>query len=261
MEKNQIIPDKILKCSCCEKEKHSTEYSWVSKGDTSPYKTLNSTKCKSCQDQDRILVSKLKKQHKLPANNLCEICGKPPEKGKILNCDHNHQTGEYRGYLCTKCNVGLGNLGDTEECIEKTLKYLKKAKNKNMDKNLELIKYLIDNNQIEYAHLVLENSKNNESENEFVETKKIKTKKPNSNFKNQTEKWINGVSKELSEFNENHIKLIEVFGTADNYHLFDRKAAEKLIHVDIDYYKVKAGRGWHYAINKEDKLKVKAILK
>ena len=34
----------------------------------------------------------------------CEICGKRAEK---LRFDHCHGTGQFRGWLCHKCNVGL----------------------------------------------------------------------------------------------------------------------------------------------------------
>ena len=42
-------------------------------------------------------------------NGLCDICGNPPNlKRPLLNIDHNHNTGEVRGLLCTPCNIGVG---------------------------------------------------------------------------------------------------------------------------------------------------------
>ncbi|MDQ1396542.1 MAG: hypothetical protein QOG64_1801 [Acidimicrobiaceae bacterium] len=38
----------------------------------------------------------------------CAICGDPPEAGKALHIDHDHDTGEVRGLLCVRCNNGLG---------------------------------------------------------------------------------------------------------------------------------------------------------
>jgi hypothetical protein len=40
--------------------------------------------------------------------DACEICGKV----KKLNADHDHETGKFRGWLCTRCNVMLAACGD-----------------------------------------------------------------------------------------------------------------------------------------------------
>jgi len=39
--------------------------------------------------------------------------------------DVDHDTGEFRGILCTTCNSGIGKLGDDIESVEKALNYLK----------------------------------------------------------------------------------------------------------------------------------------
>lgn len=40
-------------------------------------------------------------------NGLCAICEESP-KGRKLAVDHNHKTGQVRGLLCSRCNIGLG---------------------------------------------------------------------------------------------------------------------------------------------------------
>lgn len=63
-------------------------------------------------------------------SGVCAICNEPETsryKGKIRNLavDHCHKTGIVRGLLCNKCNVGIGNLNDNIELLEKAIKYLK----------------------------------------------------------------------------------------------------------------------------------------
>jgi hypothetical protein len=62
-------------------------------------------------------------------NEVCAICGQPESgtfKGSIrrLAVDHNHSTGEIRGLLCRRCNLGVGYFNDDEELIRKVLSYL-----------------------------------------------------------------------------------------------------------------------------------------
>ena len=58
-------------------------------------------------------------------NGRCGICNKHQrELKKRLHVDHNHTTGQIRGLLCNKCNLGLGTMGDSVESIKKALIYL-----------------------------------------------------------------------------------------------------------------------------------------
>lgn len=59
----------------------------------------------------------------------CECCGGPPtgRGGVCLHLDHDHKTGRFRGWLCQKCNHGLGLLGDDKISVLKMLRYLEKS--------------------------------------------------------------------------------------------------------------------------------------
>jgi hypothetical protein len=57
----------------------------------------------------------------------CELCGVEEAQApkKRLCVDHNHETEEVRGLLCSTCNAGLGGLGDSVERLTKAITYLK----------------------------------------------------------------------------------------------------------------------------------------
>lgn len=57
----------------------------------------------------------------------CNLCGNPMSyaRGHNLMCfDHDPNTHKFRGWLCQRCNVGLGMLGDTQDSLLNALKYL-----------------------------------------------------------------------------------------------------------------------------------------
>jgi DNA-binding XRE family transcriptional regulator len=53
-------------------------------------------------------------------NGLCAIC----QKKATLYIDHDHGTEQVRGWLCAKCNTGLGYLGDSTLLLERAIDYL-----------------------------------------------------------------------------------------------------------------------------------------
>lgn len=71
-----------------------------------------------------------RKHHKLPdpirANpGICESCGGKTRRSICL--DHDHLTGTFRGWLCGKCNSGIGLLGDNIEGVRRALEYLQRV--------------------------------------------------------------------------------------------------------------------------------------
>jgi Recombination endonuclease VII len=57
----------------------------------------------------------------------CDICGgEQTYRNKMrLAMDHDHKTGELRGWLCDRCNNGIGHFGDDTELLRKAIAYLK----------------------------------------------------------------------------------------------------------------------------------------
>lgn len=66
----------------------------------------------------------LKKQ-----GGLCAICKRPEQacvegRSKYLAIDHCHTTGRNRGLLCSRCNIAIGNFGDSIETLKSAIRYL-----------------------------------------------------------------------------------------------------------------------------------------
>lgn len=62
-----------------------------------------------------------------PVPDRCECCMGLPGKRRLA-LDHCHRTGKFRGWLCYKCNLGIGLLGDTAFNLFRALAYLGRVK-------------------------------------------------------------------------------------------------------------------------------------
>lgn len=56
-----------------------------------------------------------------PRANACEICH---ELQELTVYDHNHKTGEFRGWLCNRCNRVLGLCADNPSLLAGLASYL-----------------------------------------------------------------------------------------------------------------------------------------
>lgn len=63
----------------------------------------------------------------------CEICGRTEVGDQLLEIngfktlvvDHCHDTGEFRGLLCRRCNIAIGQLGNCPDIAARASAYLK----------------------------------------------------------------------------------------------------------------------------------------
>ncbi len=90
--------------------------------------------CRECQSKHGKIIEKLYKLAP-PKPSKCQCCGvevkniinkKKYSNSGILQLDHEHETEEFRGWICYACNQGIGKLGDNLKGIIKAALYLSK---------------------------------------------------------------------------------------------------------------------------------------
>lgn len=104
--------------------------------------------CRECYNLYQNELRKLKRSHPYPIDHHCDICGKSEDelpasfggmgkgnKGKLQRTtpwrlDHCHETGEFRGFLCSNCNQGIGKFKDDPEILLNAIAYLEGHKQK-----------------------------------------------------------------------------------------------------------------------------------
>ena len=111
----------------------------MSKKEIDPYKNLDNRKkyYSNPENKKAMKDSYLKRTYGISLKDYntklieqkhsCYICGVDELEVKNgLVVDHNHKTGDVRGLLCSKCNIGLGHFNDNQDLLQKAIDYLKK---------------------------------------------------------------------------------------------------------------------------------------
>ena len=82
------------------------------------------SECIECQNNIHRVRDKLRRDPstppKPPDGTPCKLCRNPNRK---LVFDHCHYSERFRGYICQKCNHGLGSF-ETIEALEQAIEYL-----------------------------------------------------------------------------------------------------------------------------------------
>lgn len=81
-----------------------------------------------CLKKGTFKIKKLSDRERLAGRkrpDACEVCGAFGSDTKHGICfDHDHSTGEFRGWLCGRCNIVLGFAKDSPELLNKLALYL-----------------------------------------------------------------------------------------------------------------------------------------
>ena len=123
-------PTDIKKCKVCKEEKDVSEF-YVTKQVLSNHKNKDTikvfkeTKCKVCCSRLEQEKRYLKKQQRYPDSMVCDCCGLISTEKLVF--DHCHDELKWRGWLCRKCNTGIGLLGDNISGLKQAIEYLKKV--------------------------------------------------------------------------------------------------------------------------------------
>lgn len=93
------------------------------------------TQCEACT----LAVKLARRRHieanadRLIFNGKCDLCEEPLEMKKA-NLDHCHASGVNRGWLCTKCNLGLGMFRDSPTLLRRAVEYIVAGRSKVRDR-------------------------------------------------------------------------------------------------------------------------------
>ena len=78
--------------------------------------------CKTCEREAQARATELRQAYGPPPEQ-CEIC----ERRRPVVCDHDHRTGAFRGWICARCNSGIGLLGDDVAGLRRAVAYLERS--------------------------------------------------------------------------------------------------------------------------------------
>ncbi len=122
------FPKKI--CNICHKLLSTTEF--AKNQNAKNNRSVRRPSCKKCRKQlegkNATPKAKLEWSKNKPQNEPfeCPICGKRTIAGitsKVV-LEHNHRTGEVRGWVCDSCNTGIGRFKDDVELLKRAIKFI-----------------------------------------------------------------------------------------------------------------------------------------
>ena len=131
----EVINSKV--CNTCGKEKPLSDFQ-VRAHDKHGNPQDRRNACKKCEKKKGKVLRELKQRISRPDSDYCcPICGRNEEQiveifsnGRTWVLDHDHDTNDFRGWLCDPCNVGLGRFSDDIKRLKNAIRYIESYKKK-----------------------------------------------------------------------------------------------------------------------------------
>ena len=120
-------------CIKCEEEKSSEDFVLLHGITKVSGEPIRARVCLRCAAKRKRQVRALRRASSYPPEDyVCPICLKTPEEiipqtngtSSPFVLDHNHDTGNFKGWICGKCNSALGFFEDNINHVRRALKYL-----------------------------------------------------------------------------------------------------------------------------------------
>ena len=129
----ELITEKI--CKACHRELpiEAFEKNQTNKGDY----IVRRSECKECRNKAKKFPTvnakakrEFEKRHPRPEIGSlfhCPVCQRSTKvtRGRDIVLEHCHHTGKIRGYLCNRCNTGIGVLNDDENVLKRAIRWLR----------------------------------------------------------------------------------------------------------------------------------------
>lgn len=119
-------------CNVCHRLLDSTEFVHNQVSTKSRVKRPSCRDCRRKIDGKRLKTSEKNKWESRKPKNYepfeCPICLKitiPGLTSKVV-LDHDHQTGDARGWICDSCNTGIGRFQDNVLLLQRAIDFLRK---------------------------------------------------------------------------------------------------------------------------------------
>lgn len=126
--------ERVLVRNAARYEEHKEEINARRRANHAANPTANRERGREYYAANRVLIRQRDRERKFGVTpeewqemyerqqGICPICSTPVDDGAAV--DHDHTTGKVRGLLHSRCNLGIGVLGDSADNLLRAYQYL-----------------------------------------------------------------------------------------------------------------------------------------